>query len=430
MTWLILFGGLGFTLSVGATIGAALGLIGLVILQFQADGSTDLALIAVHNTLNSFTLSALPLFIIMGDVIVASGLGTRVYSALAPMFKRLPGKLLHTNIAVCVLFGAISGSSTATAGATASVAYPELSARGYDKAAVLGSLAGGGTLGLLIPPSLSLLLYGAWQDVSIGSLFLAGVVPGLMMAGLFMLWIAFRSSWGTGRLLAPAAAESAGPGFGAALVSLWPIAVLILAVLGTIYGGLATPTEAAGLGVVLAIVIGFVAGDLTVGKLRLAFERATQNIAALAFVLIGAVILGQAVSILGLPREVILQASGWGLSKYQILGFVVVVYLVLGCFFDGITLMLLTLPFLYPLVMTAGFDPVWFGVFVTIMVEIGLITPPVGMNLFVLAALSGGEVSVAKIAAASLPYWGMLLVGTLLITIFPSIVLWLPRLLG
>jgi C4-dicarboxylate transporter, DctM subunit len=430
MTWLILFGGLGLTLSVGATIGAALGLIGLVILQFQADGATDLALIAIHNTLNSFTLSALPLFIIMGDVIVASGLGTRVYSALAPMFRRLPGKLLHTNIAVCVLFGAISGSSTATAGATASVAYPELSSRGYDKAAVLGSLAGGGTLGLLIPPSLSLLLYGAWQDVSIGRLFLAGVIPGLMMAGLFMIWIAFRSSWGAGRDLTPTAAESAGPTFGAALVSLWPIAVLILAVLGTIYGGLATPTEAAGLGVVLAIVIGFVAGELTLSKLRLAFERATQNIAALAFVLIGAVILGQAVSILGLPREVILQASGWGLSKYQILAFVVVVYLVLGCFFDGITLMLLTLPFLYPLVMTAGFDPVWFGVFVTIMVEIGLITPPVGMNLFVLAALSGGEVSVAKIAAASLPYWGMLLVGTLLITIFPSIVLWLPRLLG
>jgi C4-dicarboxylate transporter, DctM subunit len=430
MTWLTLVGGLSLTISAGAAIGAALGLIGLVILKFHADGATDLAVIAVHNTLNNFTLSALPLFVIMGDVIVASGLGRRVYSALAPAFRRLPGKLLHTNIALCVLFGAISGSSTATAGAAASVAYPELTERGYDKAAVLGGLAGGGTLGLLIPPSLSLLLYGAWQDVSIGRLFLAGILPGLMMAGLFMVWIALRNSMG-GRALVPAATEpSGGMAILASLLSLWPVAVLILAVLGTLYMGLATPTEAAGLGVAMAIVVGMTAGDLTWQKLVHAFSRSTQNIAALAFVLIGAVVLGQAVSILGLPREVIAHASGWGLGRYEILFFVVAVYLVLGCFFDGVTLMLLTLPFLYPLVIGAGFDPVWFGVFVTIMVEIGLITPPVGMNLFVLAALSGGQVPVSRIAMAALPYWFLLLVGTLLITVFPSIVLWLPRMFG
>lgn len=427
MTWLTLLGGLGLTIGVGATIGAALGLVGLLILQFQADGATDLALLAVHNTLHSFTLSALPLFVIMGDVIVASGLANRVYTCVTPLFRRLPGRLLHTNIAVCVLFGAVSGSSTATAGAASAVAYPELSRRGYNKAAVLGSLAGGGTLGLLIPPSLSLLIYGAWQEVSVGQLFLAGIIPGLMMAGLFMCWIAIRSTWGT--RVVPDTVEPAGPGVLASLLPLWPIALLIVAVLGTIYAGLATPTEAAGLGVVVAILIGFTAGDLTFRKLRHAFERSTQSIGALAFVLIGAVILGQAVSILGLAQAVIAHASGWGLSKYQILAFVVLVYLLLGCFFDGITLMLLTLPFLYPLVMAAGFDPVWFGVFVTIMVEIGLITPPVGMNLFVLAALSGGEVSVARIAIASLPYWGMLLVGTLLVTLFPQIVLWLPRLM-
>jgi len=177
--------------------GLLLLLVGLVILQFHADGATDLALVAVHNTLHGFTLSALPLFVIMGDVIVASGMSSRVYTGVAPLFRRLPGRLLHTNIAVCVLFGAVSGSSTATAGAASAVAYPELSRRGYNKAAVLGSLAGGGTLGLLIPPSLSLLLYGAWQEVSVGQLFLAGILPGLMMAGLFMVWISVRSTWGS-----------------------------------------------------------------------------------------------------------------------------------------------------------------------------------------------------------------------------------------
>lgn len=428
MTWLTLLLGLGSTLGIGATIGAALGLVGLFILQFHADGSTDLAVIAVHNTINNFTLSALPLFIIMGEVIVASGLGHRLYSALSPLFTRIPGRLLHTNIALCVLFGAISGSSTATAGAAASVAYPELAKRGYDRAAVLGGLAGGGTLGLLIPPSLSLLIYGAWQEVSIGRLFLAGIVPGLMMAALFMAWIAMHATWGAP--IVPKAADETGKAGLHALLRLWPVAVLIFAVLGSIYAGFATPTEAAGLGVVAAIVIGFAVGGMTFAKLRDAFARSTLSIAALGFVLIGAVILGQAVSILGLPREVIAHASGWGLGKYQVLAFVVLVYLVLGCFFDGITLMLLTLPFLYPLVIGVGFDPIWFGVFVTIMVEIGLITPPVGMNLFVLAALSGGQVPVARVAWAALPYWVMLLVGTMLITAFPSIVLWLPRTFG
>ena len=429
MLLLVLGGSLFGMALLGATLGSAMGLTGLIILKFFAGGATDLGILAVWNQTNNFTFSAVPMFIFLGDLMVVSGLSMRIYGGVAPLFERIPGRLLHSNIAVSTLFGAVSGSSAATSAAVGSVAYPELEARGYFPPSVAASLAAGGTLGLLIPPSLSLLIYGAWQDVSIGRLFLAGVLPGLMMAALFMLYI-FVDSFRRPNLQ-PAPASFVG--LAAALrglASIWPLLILIGSVLGTIYLGLATPTEAAGLGVLATMVLGFTVGELTVKRVASAAVTSIASFGAIAFILMGAAILSQAVTLIGLSGKIVQFTSAFSLSKYEVLAFVMLFYLVMGIFFDGISLMLTTVPFIYPVMIAAGFDAVWIGVFVTIMVEIGMLTPPVGVNLFIMLAITRGKVSMAELSTECLPYWMMLLVGTVLMTIFPQIALFLPRLVN
>lgn len=427
MTWGILGVSILMLLSTGAVLGAALGLTGMILLHFQADGATQLAVTAVWNTFTEFTLSAVPLFIILGDILLASGISDRIYSGLTPLFHRIPGKLLHTNVAVCTVFGAVSGSSSATAAAVGSVGYPELVRRGYHPATVIGSLAASGTLGLLIPPSLSLLIYGATQNVSIGKLFLAGILPGLFIAGLFFLFIALLCT--VRKDLTPAEEER--PSLREVLLGLaniWPLPILIFFVLGTIYLGLATATEAAALGVVAAIVLGLTWGELTLPKLWGAFVSSTVAFGSIAMVLLGTLTLAQAISILGLPRELVDWVSAMGLSQYAVLIMVMLVYLLLGCFFDGISLLLMTLPIVFPLITAVGFDPVWFGVIVTILMEVGMITPPVGLNLFVLVTIADREVSLEQAAWATLPYWLLMFVAIGVFTLFPDIVLFLPNL--
>lgn len=427
MLSLVLGGSLFGMALAGAALGAAMGLTGLIILKFFAGGATDLGILAVWNQTNNFTFSAVPMFILLGDLLVASGLSGRIYGAVAPLFERIPGRLLHSNIAVSTLFGAVSGSSAATSAAVGSVAYPELEARGYFPASVAASLAAGGTLGLLIPPSLSLLIYGAWQDVSIGRLFLAGVLPGLMMAALFMVYI-FADSFRRPNLQpAPASYMRVATAL-RGLVDLWPLLILVGSVLGTIYLGLATPTEAAGLGVVATMALGFTVGDLTVKRVVDAAISSIASFGAIAFILMGAAILSQAVTLIGLSGKIVQFTSAFSLSKYEVLVFVMLFYLLMGIFFDGISLMLTTVPFIYPVMVAAGFDPVWIGVFVTIMVEIGMLTPPVGVNLFIMLAITRGKVSMSELSTECLPYWMMLLVGTVLMTVFPQIALFLPQL--
>jgi len=426
MVWYVLFGSLFSLVAGGVALGAALGLTGLIILQFFAGGATELAVDSVWNVLFNFSFSAVPMFILLGEVLVASGLSTRIYGAVAPLFRHVPGRLLHTNIAVCTLFGAVSGSSTATAAAIGSAAYPELTRRGYDKGGIVGSLAAGGTLGLLIPPSLTLIIYGAWQEVSIGRLFLAGVFPGLMLAGLFMLFIFIRGLRQPD--LTPDVSEKMP--LGAVLKNLlgiWPLLVLVASVLGTIYSGLATITEAAGLGTLVAFILGLTVGDLNFEKIKNSCIRSVTIFGTLVFIVVGAVILAQSISIIGLPRELVETVEAYDLGRYQFLFFVVVMYVVMGCFFDGIALLLMTLPFIFPIIVGYGFDPVWFGIFITVMIEIGLITPPVGINLYVLSAITRQEVAISTIAKAALPYWIAMLVGTLLLALFPMIALWLPN---
>jgi len=426
MLWLVLGSSLLGFAAFGATLGATMGLTGFIILKYFANGATNLGIFAVWDLMNNFTFSAVPMFILLGDLLVASGLSGRIYSAISPLFERVPGQLLHSNIAVSTVFGAVSGSSAATSAAVGSIAYPELARRGYYMPAVAASLAAGGTLGLLIPPSLSLLIYGAWQDVSIGKLFLAGVVPGLMMAALFMVYI-WVDSYRRPQHLPPRVEPMPVGRMLRGLVGLWPLVILIGSVLGTMYAGLATATEAAGMGVFATVVMGFLVGELTPRRLFRATIESTIGFGALSFILVGAAILGQSITVLGVPGEIVAYAKQMALSKYEVLAFVVIFYMIMGIFFDGISLMLTTVPFIFPVMTAVGFDPIWLGVFVTIMIEIGMLTPPVGVNLFVMLAIARGRITMNELGRECLPYWIMLLVGTGLMTLMPSIALWLPR---
>ena len=426
--WLTLIGGIVIIAGSGVALGVALGITGLIILYFFSNGATSLAIDAIWGVFNSFTLSAVPMFILLGEILLRSGISEKAYSAFAPLFRKVPGGLLHTNIAVCTLFGAVSGSSLSTAAAVGSVAYPEMSKRGYEKDTVVGSLAGGGTLGLLIPPSLSFIIYGALTETSIGKLFAAGIMPGFLVAAMFMLYLLLKCI----RNPAIAPRDPNVSSFWEIFVGfrqIWPLLALIFSVIGTIVGGLATPTEAAGVGVVLAVVISTVWGDLTFTKLIDALYNSVLLFSSVCFLVLGATILAQSVSILGLPQQILETVAEAGFGPYGVLLVVVLIYLVLGCFFDGLSLMIMTLPVVFPLLTGLGFDPIWIGVIITIVIEIGQITPPVGLNLSVLTALTKNEVSLGRVAIATVPYWLIHLLTILILTIFPIIALYLPNLL-
>ncbi len=426
--WLTLIGSIVIIAGSGVALGVALGITGLIILYFFSNGATSLAIDAIWGVFNSFTLSAVPMFILLGEILLRSGISEKAYSAFAPLFRRVPGGLLHTNIAVCTLFGAVSGSSLSTAAAVGSVAYPEMSKRGYEKDTVVGSLAGGGTLGLLIPPSLSFIIYGALTETSIGKLFAAGIIPGFLVAAMFMLYLLLKCI----RNPAIAPRDPNVSSFWEIFVGfkqIWPLLALIFSVIGTIVGGLATPTEAAGVGVVLAVVISTVWGDLTFTKLIDALYNSVLLFSSVGFLVLGATILAQSVSILGLPQQILETVAEAGFGAYGVLLVVVLIYLVLGCFFDGLSLMIMTLPVVFPLLTGLGFDPIWIGVIITIVIEIGQITPPVGLNLSVLTALTKNEVSLGRVAIATVPYWLIHLLAILILTIFPIIALYLPNLL-
>ncbi len=426
MIWVFFIGGLAITALTAAPLGIGLALSGLLVLHFLLGGASNLGFIAVWNVFNEFTLSAVPLYILMGEILLRSGVSYRVYEAFSPLFRFVPGQLLHTNIAVCTLFSAVSGASMSTAAAVGTVAYPELARRGYHRPFVVGTLAAGGTLGLLIPPSLGFIIYGATQGVSITALFMAGIVPGLMLALMFSAIIAVTALLQPEKT--PRRSDDQPPDTDRLrrLVGIWPLFALIFCVLGTIYLGLATPTEAAGLGVIAAIAIGAFWGDLRWPQLVKAFYGATRTFGAVMFVALGALVLAQAFSALGIPRDVMRSLTEMNLSATQVLIGMVLIYIVLGCFFDGLSLLLMTVPVVFPVMTGFGFDPVWLGVVIVVCIEIGMLTPPVGANLFVLCGITKGEVSISQAAVAALPFWFAMLVGVALLATFPQIALFLP----
>ena len=292
---------------------------------------------------------------------------------------------------------------------------------------IVGSLAGGGTLGLLIPPSLSLLLYGALTETSIGKLFMGGILPGVLMAFLSMVYILIRCTKNPKLWNSDSSNDVKTNSPIIDFLKIWPVAFLIIAVMGSIVLGIATPTEAAGVGVIISLILGLLWGDLSKEKIFKCFYNSAITYGSIGFVVVGAVILAQSISILGIPQELIETIQELGMSRYYVLAMIVLIYLVLGCLFDGLSLMVMTLPIVFPLMTNLGFDPVWLGVIITIMIEIGQVTPPVGLNLSVLVAVTDNKVGLGETAVATSPYWMLLLFGILIVTVFPSIVMYMPN---
>jgi C4-dicarboxylate transporter, DctM subunit len=422
----ILAGFFGFGLLSRASLGAVLAAAGFAMLYWVADADLSFGVQAAWNLLNNYTLIAMPLFLILGEVLLASNVGNRVYSALMPLLSRLPGGLLHTNVVSSAVFGAVIGTSMSTAAVVGSVAYPELEKRGYDRSHVVGSLAGAGTLGMLLPPSIVLIIFGALTETSVGRLYMAGVLPGLLIVLIMMVFISGAA------LARPAIAPKADPVPLAQsirqLLSIWPIVVLIVCIMGSITSGLATPTESAAVGVLAAILIGWLWGDLTPGKLVRAFASSCQTFAAIGFILIGSAILSQAFSILAVPPQLLETLADAQLGSMATIFLVILFFFVAGMFFDGMSLMIVSLPVVVPILASMGYDRVWQGVFITILIELSMITPPVGVNLFVLMSIARGEVTLSEATRAVLPYWLILIASLFILLAVPALALYLPDL--
>ncbi len=416
----VLFG----ALFLGLWVGFALILSGLVAMVLATSAPPGAVFATkVWGALNLWDLTALPMFIWMGEILFRSRLSSDMFRGLAPFTRRLPGGLLHVNIMGCALFAAVSGSSAATTATIGRMTLPELKARGYDERMAIGSLAGSGTFGFLIPPSIILIVYGAATEQSIARLFLAGVVPGLMLAAMFagyvMLWAMTHRS-----AMPPPEPRIGWAEKGRAALALLPTVALVVAVIGSIYAGLASPTEAAVVGVAGALLISGVTGGLGWATLRETLTGAAMTTAMIAFILAGASFLTVAMGFTGIPRTLAAWIGEQGFSQYALLAALLVFFVVLGFFLDGISIVVLTTSVILPMVLAAGIDPIWFGVFLVLVVEMSQITPPVGFNLFVLQGITGK--GIFEIARYALPFFLILVLATALLTLFPEIALWLP----
>jgi C4-dicarboxylate transporter, DctM subunit len=406
---------IGLTLSGVAWIGMQL---------FSSRPAGDAMATTIWGSSSSWTLTALPLFIWMGEILFRTRISQDMFRGLAPWIQALPGRLLHTNVVGCTIFAAVSGSSAATCATIGKMTLPELKKRGYPDDIVIGTLAGAGTLGLLIPPSIIMIVYGVTAEVSISQLFIAGVIPGLMLACLFSGYIIF---WA---LRNPSLVPPRDPvmSLGQKLKessSLIPVVLLIIAVLGSIYAGIATATEAAGVGVVGAFVLSAVQGSLSWQSFKDSLMGATRLYCMIALILAGASFLTLAMGYIGLPRHLAEWIGGLGLSQFQLLMALMVFYIILGCFLDGISMVVLTMGVILPTVVKAGIDPLWFGIFIVVVVEMAQITPPVGFNLFVLQGMTGRQLP--YIAKVTLPMFVLMMVAVLLLYLFPGLITWLPQ---
>lgn len=415
----------------GLWIGWTLAVTGTVLLAIFRDIPLD-KLLAQYtwNILTTQELLALPLFIIMGEILFRTRLSQTLFRGLSPWAALLPGRLLHVNVIGCTIFAAISGSSAATTQVVGRISLTELLKRGYSKDVAVGSLAGAGTLGFLIPPSNIMIIYGVLGDVSISKLFTAGFIPGFLLAACFMGWIMIHTTLkpelvpeAERKVRIATAAE-----FLTSIRELGPAVFLILCVLGSMYGGLATPSEAAAVGVAGALVVAGLQRELSRAALKAIAIGSVQTCAMIALIVLGASILGSAAAFLGIPGAVAEFVKSLGLSSFMLIVALIVFYLILGCFLDGFSMIVMTLPIVMPIVKAAGFDPIWFGIFLVLVVEMAQITPPVGFNLFVIQGLT--EDGLGYIARVTLPFLAIMVLFTMLITIFPDIALWLPRYLS
>jgi C4-dicarboxylate transporter DctM subunit len=382
----------------------------------------------VWGVANENILTAIPLFILLGELLLRSGIADRMYSSLSIWLGRLPGGLLHTNIGCSAMFAATSGSSVATAATIGTVALPALNERNYSKSQSLGSLAAGGTLGILIPPSVNLLIYGSLTNTSIGQLFIAGIIPGILLTLLFMAYIGFANY---GRQADVQEADVSMAMKIQALGGLMPPTIIFFIVMGSIYFGLATPTESAAIGVVVALAYAWHFGALNFAFLHRCFIHTARTTGMVLLIITGAFILNVTLALVGVAQAMTGWIAGMGLSATGLLMALIVFYLLLGMFMDVLSMQVLTIPIAIPIVLAAGIDPIWFGVFVVLMCEVGLITPPVGMNLYVVQGIRTDGGDFKDVMWGALPYAILMLVFTGMLIAFPDIVLWLPgKMLG
>jgi C4-dicarboxylate transporter, DctM subunit len=413
----------GFLLA-GLWVGFALMAVGLVAMELATSAPVGPVFARrVWGAMNSWELTALPMFIWMGEILFRSRLSSDMFAGLAPLTRRLPGRLLHVNILGCALFAAVSGSSAATTATIGRMSLPELKARGYPAPMAIGTLAGAGTFGFLIPPSIILIVYGAATEQSIARLFLAGVVPGLMLAALFGGYVMIWALMNRDRMPPPEPRPSFGERM-RALALLMPTVLLIVAVIGSIYGGLASPTEAAVVGVTGALLISRLSGGLDRASFAASLKGAAITTCMIAFILAGASFLTVAMGFTGIPRALAAWIGEQGYSQFALLTALLVFFIVLGFFLDGISIVVLTTSVILPMVLAAGIDPIWFGIFLVLVVEMSQITPPVGFNLFVLQSITGRNIF--EIAWMALPFFLLLVLATAILSLFPEIALWLP----
>jgi len=384
----------------------------------------DLISSSLYDSLNSWSLAALPLFILMGEILYRSSISDKLLTGLMPWLGKIPGKLLHINVAACSLFAAVSGSSAATTATVGKITLNELKKRGYKKSLAIGSLAGSGTLGFLIPPSLIMIIYGVLADVSIGKLFIAGILPGILLATLYSGYIMIVSS------LDKSAVPKSDEEFSwsdkvKSLKDLIPTFLLIALVLGSIYGGFATPTEAAALGVVGSIILAIYFKTFGLKLFKESLFNSVKTTVMISFIIAGAGFLSQVVGFLGIARAISEYIASLHLSPYHLIIVVGIMYIFLGMILDGISIVVMTLPIVLPIVTAAGFNPLWFGIFLVFMVELSQVTPPVGFSLFVIQSISGEKIE--YIVKATLPFFFIMLLAVAIITIFPDIAFYLPN---
>ncbi|MCX7222615.1 MAG: TRAP transporter large permease subunit [Burkholderiales bacterium] len=384
---------------------------------------TSLGLVS-WGSMNSFTLTAIPLFILMAEILLESGLSQRIFRGLSQVVRFLPGGLLQTNIAGCAVFAAVSGSSVACAASIGTVSVPQLRQRGYDMSLASGTLAAGGTLGILIPPSIAMIVYGTFAETSIAKLFLAGIVPGLVLTGLFMLYVGIRAVLNPS--LAPKDNSGTNTAWLAVVNDVMPFGVMIILLMGSLYSGIVTPTEAAALGCCIAWLVSKIWGEMSLSTLRRAIRKSVIATGSILFVVYAAFLFSYAIGLAGIAKEISEGVTQAGISKEMFLLFVVLALTILGCFVDSMGMMVITVPILLPSLHVYNIDPIWFGILIVLLVELGQVTPPMGMNLFVIKNISGESLS--SVIRGTMPFYGLYLLLMVLIYFFPQIVLWLPGL--
>lgn len=408
-------------------VAAVLGVLSLGLDQLYMDGRLRLALGEfTWDKQKEFILVAIPMFILLGEIMLRAGVARRMYEAVAQWLSWLPGGLMHANIGSCAIFAASSGSSVATAATVGTVAYPEIEKRGYREGFFLGSLAAGGTLGILIPPSINLIIYGLITDTSVPELYLAGILPGLALSGLFIVVIMvaclINRDWD---------GDPAPTSWRArfrTLPDLLPPILLFGVVVGSIYAGIATPTEAASVGVVFALLLAAWTGNLSFAMLREAFEGTMRTTAVIMLIILAAVFLNFILGFIGVTQALIKVIGDLGWTPLQTMIALVVFYLILGMFMETLSMLLTTVPVVFPLVVQMGYDPVWFGILITVLMETALITPPIGVNLYVVhgVRLRGGKFN--DVAWGALPFVVMMILMVAILIAFPELALWLPSL--